>query len=95
MFLTRLRAAFPEKVSKVEHHLRETHGGHLKLAGFGERMRGKGNMAEAIEDLFRVHAKRQGLEEDRMERAAMDGGRAIPAASNRRNQPLQTDLFGS
>jgi len=62
VFMFRMREKFPDRVGKVEHHIRETHGGALKLTEFGTRMRGQGKMADMIEDLFQLHAKKNGLE---------------------------------
>src|SRR5690606_12045257 len=62
VFLERLRRDFPERAGKVEHHMRETHGGELKHVGFGDRMRGTGKMADLIADLFRLHVRKNGLD---------------------------------
>jgi DNA repair photolyase len=62
VFLSRLRRDFPERAGKVEHHMRETHGGNLKHTGFGDRMKGSGKMADVIADLFRLHVRKNGID---------------------------------
>jgi DNA repair photolyase len=61
VFLSRLHRDFPERAGKVEHHLRETRGGELYQGDFGSRMTGEGKMASMIADLFRMHARKNGL----------------------------------
>ncbi|HXJ32712.1 MAG TPA: PA0069 family radical SAM protein [Candidatus Eisenbacteria bacterium] len=54
---------FPEKKSRVLHRIRDTRGGAISSAQFGRRMRGQGPYAEQIAQLFRVGARRHGLDE--------------------------------
>ena len=61
VFLTRLHRDFPERAGKVEHHLRETRGGELYQNDFGSRMTGEGKMATLIGDMFKLHARKNGL----------------------------------
>ena len=51
----------PDKQEKIEARIRETRGGDLNSARFGERMRGSGELAEQIRSMFRVFAARHGL----------------------------------
>lgn len=101
VFLSRLRRDFPARAGKVEHHMRETHGGALKHVGFGDRMRGTGKMADVIADLFRLHVRKNGLDR------AAPGNMRIPRKMSRAemrpedrrpkkvSEPqIQTDLFG-
>ncbi len=89
VFLSRLRAAFPDRAHKVEHHIRETRGGEMNRSEFGSRFRGQGQMAELISDLFRVHMKKNGLEKtDRMTEIY-----PRPRTVKKPAPPLQTDLF--
>jgi len=46
--------AFPEKAEKILHQIAECHGGKLNDSRYGTRMRGEGNTAEMIAQLFRV-----------------------------------------
>jgi DNA repair photolyase len=104
VFLSRLRTDFPERYGKVEHHLRETHGGELKQTGFGTRMRGQGKMADVIEDLFLLHARKNGLavgermagivpREGMVEAASKKGSAVSVAQSKIRQDSSQTSLF--
>jgi hypothetical protein len=61
VFMTRLHRDFPERAGKVEHHLRETRGGELYQNDWGRRMTGEGKMAAMIADLFKLHARKNGL----------------------------------
>jgi DNA repair photolyase len=104
VFLSRLRRDFPDRAGKVEHHLRETHGGELKHTGFGDRMRGTGKMADVISDLFKLHVRRNGL--DRGEPGNMRVPREkppvrtkvlsptpVPHSEKVKKPQIQTDLF--
>lgn len=104
VFLERLRRDFPHRAGKVEHHMRETHGGDLKHVGFGDRMRGTGKMADVIADLFRLHVRRNGLDRPppgnmRMPRNRMPARTPAPGIrtgqghEDPRKQTIQTDLF--
>ena len=64
VFTERLTAAFPDRVSKVISQVKDVRGGKMYDARFGERMRGHGPRWDAIVDLFRVRAKRLGLDRD-------------------------------
>jgi hypothetical protein len=89
----------------VEHHLRETRGGELYRNDFGRRMTGEGKMAAMIGDLFRLHARKNGLNESERGRQTRPGGAAgddatiqkIPSPRERNSRPekpqIQTDLF--
>jgi DNA repair photolyase len=52
----------PERVGRVEGRIREARGGKLNDTDFGKRMRGTGEMVEKIGDLFRLFAKKFGLD---------------------------------
>lgn len=74
VFLARMRRDFPEKAGKIEHHMLETHAGAMALTDWGKRMTGSGQMAEMIATLFRVHARKNGL--DGSERGSTHAKRA-------------------
>jgi len=61
VFMSRLRASFPERAGKVEHHQRQVRGGTLNQTEFGKRFEGQGKMADVIEDLFQIHVRKKGL----------------------------------
>jgi DNA repair photolyase len=52
----------PEAVSRVEGRIRSARGGQLNDPRFGKRMRGSGVMADQIAALFRLFARRLGLD---------------------------------
>jgi DNA repair photolyase len=68
VFLSRMARDFPERAGKIEHHMRETHAGSMALSDWGRRMTGSGQMAAMIAAMFRLHARKNGL--DGSERAA-------------------------
>lgn len=49
-----IRKAYPDRAVKVLHQIASLHGGKLGDSRFGARMRGEGNIAKAIRDLFKV-----------------------------------------
>jgi hypothetical protein len=54
----------PDTLDKIEGRIRETHGGHLTDPRFGVRMRGTGELANQIRELFRLFARKHGLDGD-------------------------------
>lgn len=54
---------FPDRKSKVLHKIQDIREGKLNNSKWGERMKGKGSYASQIRDLFRMQAKRLGLNE--------------------------------
>jgi DNA repair photolyase len=72
VFLERMRERLPERARKIEHHVREVRGGELYETKWGARMSGTGTMAEMVDNLFRIHARKHGLEAgESMERLEM------------------------
>lgn len=63
VFLEWLERTQPLKKDRVENLIRQTRGGRLNSSEFGSRMRGTGEMADQIRDIFRVFAKKQGLDQ--------------------------------
>jgi DNA repair photolyase len=61
VFTERLREAQPLRAQKVENAIREMRLGKMNESAPGERMRGHGARWQAIEQLFRLHVKRLGL----------------------------------
>ncbi len=62
VFLERIKAVMPEKAGKIEHHIREVRGGELYNTDFRNRMSGTGTMADMVDKLFRIHARKLGLD---------------------------------
>ena len=61
VFLSRLRAEFPDRASRVEKLLREMRDGALSDPRFGHRMRGRGPYSDALMANFELERKRLGL----------------------------------
>lgn len=53
-----LRKNFPDRFEKVWNQIADLHGGNVNDSQFGRRMRGEGNLAEVIQQLFRVSKNR-------------------------------------
>jgi DNA repair photolyase len=52
----------PDRLQRIESRIRETHGGKLNNSAWGVRMRGTGEIAEQIRSVFRLFAKKHGLD---------------------------------
>ena len=63
IFDERLQEALPLRADKVRSAIREMRGGEMNESTFGARMRGQGERWKTIEQLFRLHVKRLGLNE--------------------------------
>ncbi|MCA9064417.1 MAG: radical SAM protein, partial [Planctomycetaceae bacterium] len=61
VFIEWLQRTQPGEAGKVLSRLRETRGGELSSAAWGERMKGKGPIAEQIRSMFQVFRSRYGL----------------------------------
>lgn len=70
LFLAWLERHFPDCREKIEGRIREMRGGKLNVSDFKTRMRGEGALAEEIRSLFRVAAKRAGLNREPIELSA-------------------------
>lgn len=53
-----LRKNFPDRFDKVWNQICSMHGGNVNDSQFGRRMRGEGNFAESIHQLFRASKKK-------------------------------------
>lgn len=58
IFTDWVHKAYPDRAEKVLQNIASCHGGKLTDSRWGKRMRGDGNMAESIRQLFKVAAKR-------------------------------------
>jgi DNA repair photolyase len=52
----------PSRLERIEGRIRDTRGGKLNNSEFGVRMCGTGEIAEQIGDMFRLFARRYGLD---------------------------------
>ncbi|MDA0836405.1 MAG: PA0069 family radical SAM protein [Planctomycetota bacterium] len=84
VFMERMGKAFPQRIVKIENRIRDSRGGALNNSEFFERFRGQGEYWEGIEQLFRVNARKYGLE-DRMQE--------VEVSTFRRPGPKQMELF--
>jgi DNA repair photolyase len=75
-----LRSHVPDRADKVLNRIRETRGGKLNDPRFGTRMKGEGVFARQIDELFRVSARRFGLEGRSL---------ALSSAAFRKPRPLR------
>ena len=64
VFLEWLQRTRPDQASKVESFIRSTRSGSLNNSQFGRRHRGIGQWADALEQTFRVFAKKYGFVDD-------------------------------
>ncbi len=61
LFTDWINHVLPDRAKKVLDRVRDLHAGSLSDSRFGKRMRGEGNVAAVIEDLFALAAKKYGL----------------------------------
>jgi DNA repair photolyase len=52
----------PARLRRIEGRIRETHGGKLNRSEWGKRMTGTGRLAEQIRSMFRLFARKHGLD---------------------------------
>lgn len=64
LFETWLATHFPDRKEKVLHRIREIRGGKLNDPSFGSRMRGEGEYADHLRALFKITARKYGLDGD-------------------------------
>lgn len=57
-----LERTLPSRLQRIEGRIRDARGGKLNDSEFGTRMRGTGEVADQIGEMFRLFAKRLGLE---------------------------------
>ncbi len=79
-----LEESFPDRKEKVLNRLKALHNGKLYDSEFYKRMRGEGEFAGQIGQLFRVSLKKYGLSER---------GRELSTAAFRRSKERQLSLF--
>ena len=59
-----LERTLPARLPRIEARIRSTRGGRLNDSAFGTRMRGTGEMAKQIAAVFRLFARRYGLDRE-------------------------------
>jgi DNA repair photolyase len=63
VFCDWLTRTVPDRAERVLEGVRRMRGGQLNSSQFGQRMRGEGNVAEQIKQMFKVFAARHGLDQ--------------------------------
>lgn len=58
IFTDWVRKTMPDRADKILHQIQECHGGTLNDSRFGRRMKGAGNIAEQVEQQFRIARKK-------------------------------------
>ena len=86
VFLERIAAAFPDRLKKIIHRLREVRGGLLNRNQFFDRHRGKGAYGELLDQLFLTAKRKAGFPEEQD---------PLLPPTFRRPQPEQIGLFSS
>lgn len=61
VFLERLRQTMPLRLQRIHNRLRDIRGGRLDEARFGRRMTGQGQYWQAIDRLFKISCRKEGL----------------------------------
>lgn len=87
IFTDWIHKSFPERAEKVLHQIAEVHGGSVNDSRYGTRMRGEGQIAIAIKQLFAMSVKKYLVSRNRFEYDL--------TAFRRPNETQQLDLFGS
>ena len=59
--------AYPDRANKIWHSIQSCHHGKVNDSEFGNRMKGSGKLAEIIKDTFKMHCKRNRLNESILE----------------------------
>ncbi|MDF2438929.1 MAG: family radical protein [Bacteroidota bacterium] len=62
-----IRKNYPDRAEKVLHHIENVHDGTLNDSRFGTRMRGEGNIAQSINQLFKLSVKKHLAGRDRFD----------------------------
>jgi DNA repair photolyase len=88
VFDERMARAFPLRIDRMRHAVREMRGGQWNEAAFGARMKGVGERWKAVRGLFELHCRRLGLNVEPM------GSDDDPASPRTFRRPTpQGDLF--
>lgn len=81
LFTDWVHKAYPDRAEKVLHNIAACHGGKLNDSRWGVRMRGEGELASSIRQLFKLSVKRHmptaGIPELRLDLFAPKGGRQL------------------
>lgn len=67
-----LQVAYPERCDKIWNSILSCHHGQVNNSNFGERMKGTGNIAEIIRNVFKLHCLKNKLNTETFEYAKID-----------------------
>ncbi|OYV84905.1 MAG: hypothetical protein B7Z63_06245, partial [Ignavibacteriae bacterium 37-53-5] len=67
LFVDWIRREYPDRENRIVSRLKQVRGGKMSSYEFGERMRGSGETAKAIHQLFRASCKKYHLNEGELE----------------------------
>lgn len=67
IFKNWLELSFPDRAQKVMNMISDSHGGQVNDSRFGTRMKGEGNVAEIIQQQFKLYSKQFRLNEETFE----------------------------
>lgn len=62
VFMEWLERTQPDQRAKIEGRIRDTRGGKLSSSAWGERMKGSGEIADQIKNIFHVFVRKHGLD---------------------------------
>jgi len=65
VFRQRIAEGFPERAKHIETAILDMRGGRMNQSAFGQRMQGTGPRWQAVERLFEIHCRRNGLNASR------------------------------
>ena len=85
LFLDWLQRELPDRGGKIINRLKDIRGGELNDSRWGIRMRGEGEIAKAIKELFKLNCKKYGLNR---------AGLQISTEHFRREPESQLEIFG-
>lgn len=86
LFLDWLQRNFPDRASKIINRIRDTRQGKMSDHRFGSRMKGEGEIANAVSNLFKLNARKLNLNR-RWEDLSIE--------HFERHSPSQMSLFGT
>jgi DNA repair photolyase len=85
LFLDWIKREYPLKANKVISRIKQVRDGEMSSSVFGERLRGTGNIAKNIEQMFMLSSRKLSLNTSKPH---------IDSTQFRRYDTSQTDLFG-
>lgn len=86
-FEQRLRERLPTKAERILKRLREARGGRLNSSEFGKRMLGESEQWKIVAQMFKLHCRRLGLNQEK------DGAPLMPQPTTFRRPTAQGTLF--